>query len=59
MFFLNWLLKCCSHLGNLNLSLEVILFGVENNTKTDKIFDLLLLLAKLYIYINVKCKMTN
>ena len=56
MFFINWLWICCSHLGNLNLSLELILFGVEDNTKTDKIFDLLLLLAKFYIY---KCKVQN
>ena len=44
--FLNWLLKCCSEVGNLNLSLELILFGVEDNTNTDKIFDLLILFKK-------------
>ena len=54
--FINWLLKSCNHIHNLELSLEFVIFGCKDNTKTDNIFDLLLLLAKYFIY---KCKVKN
>ena len=41
----------CHHCQNLNLTKRLILFNVEVNVVTDDVVDLLLLLAKYYIYI--------
>ena len=51
--YVNWLTKYCKHICNLKLSPELVIFGCKDNLKTDSIFDLLLLLAKYFIY---RCK---
>ena len=51
--YVNWLTKYCNHICNLKLSPELVIFGCKDNLKTDSIFDLLLLLAKYFIY---RCK---
>ena len=51
---MGWIHSKCIHTHCLNLDLQLVLFGYKNNTRTDKGFDLLLLLAKFYIY---KCKL--
>ena len=43
----------CPHIHNMNLDLQLVLFGLRENVKTDDVFDLLLLLAKFFLY---KCK---
>ena len=48
--FVELLKSNCMHIHNLNLSEELIIFGVKKNIKTDKIFDFLLIIAKFYIY---------
>ena len=50
--FASWI-KNCLHVCNMNLSLELILFGVKENFVTYNFFYLILLFAKFYIY---KCK---
>jgi hypothetical protein len=52
----NMLKDKCQHCYNMGFSKELILFGVRLNTRTDKVMDLLLLLAKFYIY---KCKLQD
>ena len=52
--YVNWLMKSCNHICNLKLSLELMIFGCKDNLKTDSIFNLLLLLAKYFIY---RCKL--
>ena len=47
------LANCCSHLINFRFSEVLVLFGVQENMYTDKALDLIILLAKFYIY---KCK---
>ena len=47
--FVQWLLWSCKHIFNIQLSLELVIFGCSNVFKTDPIVDLLLLLAKHYI----------
>ena len=42
----------CIHFVNLVLSDTLIFFGIEENFRTDAVFDLILLWAKLYIYLN-------
>ena len=54
--FIDWIHSNCIHTQYLNLDLQLVLFGFRKNNKTDKGFDLLLLLAKFYIY---KCKLKN
>jgi hypothetical protein len=48
----------CTHCINLNLSEILVIFGMKENVKTDRVFDLLLLLGKNYIY-NCKWKETR
>ena len=43
----------CTTAINANFTENLILFGVDNNTKTDTVFDSIILSAKLFIY---KCK---
>jgi hypothetical protein len=50
----NFLDNNCVHTANFIFSEELVLFGIQRDTKTDKSFDLILLLAKFYIY---KCKL--
>ena len=40
----------CNHIVNLTLSEELVFFGTKENMYTDSVFDLILLLAKYYIY---------
>ena len=44
----------CQHCNNLELSKELILFGVKHNVKTDTVIDFIFLQAKFFIY---KCKL--
>ena len=46
----------CIHCDNLRISKEFILFGCANNFYSDKIFDLIILLGKFFIY---RCKLDN
>eukprot|EP00745_Piridium_sociabile_P023668 TRINITY_DN36_c0_g1_i6.p1 TRINITY_DN36_c0_g1~~TRINITY_DN36_c0_g1_i6.p1 ORF type:complete len:339 (+),score=19.34 TRINITY_DN36_c0_g1_i6:145-1017(+) len=46
------ILRCTTCL-NLKLGETLVLFGTDKNVKTDPVFDLILLLGKMYIY---KCK---
>ena len=50
---LDWLKGKCDHIYNLVLTDQLIIFGCSEQTITDSVFDLLLLLAKYFIY---KCK---
>ena len=45
--------EVCMNGSNVKLSQMLILFGCQKNIKTDKVFDLMILLGKWYIY---KCK---
>ena len=46
----------CHHCARFKFSAELVIFGVANDTITDKPMDLIILLAKHYIY---KCKLNN
>jgi hypothetical protein len=46
----------CVNAGTFHLNEHVVIFGCDVHFKTDKIFDLILILAKSYIY---KCKMAK
>lgn len=48
-----WISEKCDHVCDLKLSPELVIFGGDNLTKFDCVFDLILLLAKFYIY---KCR---
>ena len=48
----NMLIEKCPFIVNLNLSEELVLFGHKENMFTDKVFDLILLSAKYFIYTN-------
>ena len=45
-----WIKRYCSHLVNPRLRKQDVLFGITNKTRTDKILNLILLLAKNHIY---------
>ena len=53
---MRWLKDKCSHIYDLSLDQEFILFGCRNNVYTDKVFDLIILFAKYFIY---RCKVKN
>ena len=42
----------CNHCDNLTLSKKLVIFGVANNFYSDKVFDLIILIAKFFIYKN-------
>ena len=46
----------CSTVKDLRLNEQLVIFGCDKYVRTDDVFDLLLLLAKKYIY---TCKMTK
>ena len=46
----------CAHAFNFRLSQKLVLFGVDDQIKTDTILDLILLLAKHFLY---SCKMNS
>jgi len=46
----------CVHCNNLEFSKELVILGCKLNTRTDKVLDLIILLAKFHIY---KCKINN
>ena len=54
--FINMLKDLCPHCERLTLSPSLILFGREENTRTDECFDFILLHAKFFIY---KCRLNN
>ena len=53
---LGWINEECPHCVNMTFSDSFIVFGVKQNIRTDKVFDLILLLAKFHVY---KCKLQN
>ena len=46
----------CGIVFNLKFSEQLVLFGIDSHIKTDDVFDLILLLAKQYIY---SCRFNN
>jgi hypothetical protein len=46
----------CRHCDPLNLSDSLILFGCDNNVRTDTVFDFIVLCAKFFVY---KCRYTK
>ena len=52
----NYINAKCTHTNRFHFTKELILFGVCDKIKTDKICDLIILLAKHHIY---KCKVRN
>ena len=44
------LLEKCNHIVNLDFSEELVFFGTKKHMYTDKVFDLILLCAKYYLY---------
>ncbi len=54
--FSEMLKEKCPHSCNLNLNLELVIFGVKDNFISDETLDLILLLAKFYVY---KCKLAK
>ena len=52
----NLLKNNCIHCQGLNISKELVIFGTTNTFHSDKVFDLLLIWAKFFIY---KCKLDN
>jgi hypothetical protein len=46
----------CAHASNISFSLSLVLFGVDPNQRTDTVFNLILLLAKSFLY---NCKRNN
>ena len=53
---LEWIRSRCIHCDNFIFTKELIIFGLKSNTFTDKVMDLIILLAKWHIY---KCKLLN
>ena len=49
---LSWLQSECTHCDNLSFSVSFIIFGTKPHCRTDKVLDLLILLAKLHIFKN-------
>ena len=45
-----WINEKCQHVLNFSLSESLIIFGTTNNVCTDFVFDMIILLAKQYIY---------
>ena len=54
--FIDMLKNFCPHCERLAVSPSLILFGGEENTRTDECFDFILLHAKFFIY---KCRLNN
>ena len=54
-----WLKNKCRHIINLNLDQENVIFGIVDNTKADETLNLILLLAKQYIYHVYRMKYNN
>merc|ERR1711963_876101 len=54
--FLNFLKTKCTHYDRLRLNATIILFGQDENTKTDECFDDILLKTKFFIY---KCRINK
>ena len=52
----NWIKSNCSHCDNFLFSEQLIVLGTKNNTITDKVIDLLILIGKWHIY---KCKLQD
>ena len=52
----SWMTEKCEHCVNLIFSKELIVFGSKEQFKSDKVFDLILLLAKFHVY---KCKLQD
>ena len=53
-----WLHDNFIHCGNVCFSKELVIAGVAENVRTDRIFDLLLIIAKYHIFVS-KIKNTN
>ena len=48
------LANSCTHLSYFDFSEELVLFGTKKTVETDVVMDLIILLAKFYLY---KCKL--
>ena len=51
---LNWVKNNCANCDNLSFSEQLIILGYRNNVFTDKVIDLLIVIAKWHLY---KCKL--
>ena len=49
----NLISACCETACNIKITKNIVLFGIDSTAITDKIFDLIILLAKQYLY---RCK---
>ena len=49
----------CVHFVNFTFSDVLVFFGVKENIQTDAVFDLILLWAKLYVYLNQRQKLIS
>ena len=47
---LDWITNNTSHLHAFNITEQVVTFGVEDNVVTDRVLDLMMLMAKHYIF---------
>ena len=45
-----WISDKCTHCTSLNMDIQLAIFGISENIKTDKVLDLIILMAKKYIY---------
>lgn len=54
--FENYLRDKCHNCSRLKLNSTIVLFGYDDNIKTDAGFDHILLIAKFYVY---KCRIAN
>ena len=50
---LEWITKNTPHVLSLNTTEQLVIFGVKDDVTTDKVLDLIMLMAKYYIF---KCK---
>ena len=50
---LDWITNNTSHFRAFNITEQLVIFGVENNVVTDRVLDLIMFIAKHYIF---KCR---
>ena len=47
---LEWITKHAPHVRSLNITEQLVIFGVKDDVTTDKVLDLIMLMAKYYIF---------
>ena len=47
---LEWITKTTPHVRSLNITEQLVIFGVKVDVTTDKVLDLIMLMAKYYIF---------